>query len=288
MYDKHKVLSHLEHLDLQYGQSHRGNCPMCNRKGTFTATFTDEGLVFNCYSLSCKASGNVKKDMTAEAIMERLRRSTVKETRTLQGLAPVGHDFEIPDRVVPADGNLKQRAQAFMDYWRINPDLSIYYDIKDDRVVFPVMGIGAYKNTVLDMVGRSLDKTVKPKWLRYGNTTQPFVYGPTGNRSCVVVEDVLSAIKAYEDTGVTGVALLGTQLTAEHRDFITMEFDSAIIALDRDALTKQLSISKELSAYMSGVKVCRLQDDIKYGHAEDANAIKAFDKELTERRMAWS
>ena len=51
-------------------------------------------------------------------------------------------------------------------------------------------------------------------------------------------------------------------------------FDRAIVALDPDALTKNLQIAKELRGWLTDVKVLRLTDDLKYGKETDIHNLK--------------
>ena len=73
---------------------------------------------------------------------------------------------------------------------------------------------------------------------------------------------------------MTGVALLGTSLLEEHKRFLCHNFDRAIVALDPDALTKNLQIAKELRGWLADVKVLRLTDDLKYGKETDIHNLK--------------
>ena len=55
-------------LDLPEGQTHRGNCPVCKRRNTFTAKNDMGNLMWNCYAHSCRVSGATKTNLTAEEI----------------------------------------------------------------------------------------------------------------------------------------------------------------------------------------------------------------------------
>jgi hypothetical protein len=170
---------------------------------------------------------------------------------------------------------IKPNTQAVIDFHRkYNINLAdTFYDIRQDRVVFPVY----HGSILLDAVGRALDNK-KPKWLRYGSSPVPFVHPCTPRtifgRVGVVVEDVISAYVLHELTGAYGIALLGTQLTAFHKWYLTQYFDSIIVALDPDALDKTMSIVKELRASISDVRGMKITDDLKYGNEEDIDKLK--------------
>ena len=86
----------------------------------------------------------------------------------------------------------------------------------------------------------------------------------------MIVEDAISAYvvgKLFDSA--TGVALLGTQLTAFHKQYIQKWFDNIIVALDPDARDKTLKIARELDA-----KALNLKDDLKYRVTEDLDNLK--------------
>ena len=143
-------------------------------------------------------------------------------------------------------------------------EIALYYDVKENRVVFPVKKDGL----IVDAVGRSVGFRL-PKWKRYGNSDLPFSYGC--GKVAVVVEDCVSA--SVVGNGVyVGVAVLGTSLSDSHKRYLS-QFSTAIIALDPDAMPKTLAFAKELRGYVNDVKVLRLKDDLKYGEDEDLNNL---------------
>ena len=92
----------------------------------------------------------------------------------------------------------------------------------------------------------------------------------------VVVEDVVSATVIGENfIGVTGVALLGTSLLKEHKEYIDT-FDKVIVALDPDAIGKTIHYTKELKSYCDPSEVYGLQieDDLKYKRQKDFDKLR--------------
>ena len=87
-----------------------------------------------------------------------------------------------------------------------------------------------------------------------------------------MVEDCISAT-VVGDIGLTRLALLGTNLLDVHRTVIS-KYSKAIIALDRDALPKLMSMAKELRPIVDSVQVMRLNDDVKYQHPDDMNYLR--------------
>jgi len=156
----------------------------------------------------------------------------------------------MPEYVVPYD------KESFYGI----PNDKLMYDVKEHRVVFPVIHDGR----VVDASGRSLGKRI-PKWKRYGKSDLPFVSGH--GKVAVVVEDCVSA-SVIDSEVYVGVAVLGTSLSESHKQYLS-RFSTAIIALDPDALPKIMAFAKELRAYVNDVRVLRLKDDLKYMKEDD-------------------
>ena len=58
------------------------------------------------------------------------------------------------------------KIRDFCDQWELDPqDLGLMYDVKEHRVVFPVVHDGV----TVDATGRSLGNRI-PKWKRYGKS----------------------------------------------------------------------------------------------------------------------
>jgi hypothetical protein len=169
--------------------------------------------------------------------------------------------FVMPEYIVPYDRE---------NYYDIPSD-RLMYDVKEHRVVFPVI----HEGRVVDANGRSLGKRI-PKWKRYGKSDLPFVAGH--GKVAVVVEDCVSA-SVLDSEVYVGVAVLGTSLSESHKKYLS-RFSTAIIALDPDALPKTMAFAKELRAYVNDVKVLRLEDDLKYKKRNDIeNLINLTPKE---------
>ena len=66
------IKNYLESLDLKEEYKHRGDCPKCKGKNTFTAIRDGSALLYNCYKLDCNTKGVVSSGMTAYEIQRRL------------------------------------------------------------------------------------------------------------------------------------------------------------------------------------------------------------------------
>jgi len=242
------ILSIINDLSLTNGETKRMACPLCNTKNTFTVTNNMGSIVWNCYKASCTAGGGTRTSLTADDIRKSLGR-VAEETHAVT--------FDRPEWFV-RDYN---KIASFCNQWQLDAqDLGLLYDVREHRVVFPVVHGGV----TVDATGRSLGNRI-PKWKRYGKSVLPYAFGR--GKTAVVVEDCISAAVVGGDVYV-GVAVLGTSLSNGHKQYLS-QFSSAIIALDPDALPKTLQFAKELRGYVDNVKVLRLDDDLKYRQPTD-------------------
>ena len=249
-------------LDIPNGHTHRMNCPSCNGTKTFTVTNNMGKLIWNCYKVSCGVSGGTRVHLTVDDIR-----------RGFTGAEDFADEkFELPTYIVPHRN--KRAVVKWCAEWGIHEDEhGLMYDVKEDRVVFPVIHDGK----LVDATGRSLSKRI-PKWKRYGNSGLPYVSGR--GKVAVVVEDCVSATVVGYGSFV-GVALLGTSLQESHKRYLS-QFSTAIIALDPDALPKTLHMMKELRGHVSDVRVLRLVDDIKYRNPTDMEKLDALRRQIVE------
>jgi len=243
------VYNIISDIDIPVGHTKRMNCPNCGGVKTFTVTNNMGSLVWNCYKASCDLKGGTKVHMSVDDI-----RSTMRDVESFADTT-----FELPPYVV--NRHDVYYAKRFCDQWGLDfEEHGLMYDVKEDRVVFPVVHDGK----IVDATGRAVLKRL-PKWKRYGKSGLPYTYG-TGNVA-VVVEDCVSAV-VVGGCRLRGVALLGTTLTEQNKQYLS-QFSTAVIALDPDALPKTLDMARELRGHVKDVQVLRLTDDIKYMHPDD-------------------
>jgi hypothetical protein len=266
-----KLSDYIDTLDVPVDGTYRGNCPVCHGTNTFTVSNENGNLLYNCYKAGCKVAGTRHVNMDVFTIKALLSSGMYSDYASESYTEALQQTFDLPPYLTP----IKPNTQAVIDFHRkynINLD-DTFYDIRQDRVVFPV-----YHGSILvDAVGRALDKRI-PKWLRYGSSPVPFTYPFTPKNISghvgVIVEDVISAYVLHKMTGAYGIALLGTQLTPFHKWYLPQYFDSIIVALDPDALDKTMSIVKELRASIPDVRGMKITDDLKYGNEEDIDKLK--------------
>ena len=248
--------------DVANGDTKRMNCPVCKGIKTFSITNNMGSLVWNCYKVSCTVGGGTRIHLSADDIQASIKGGANNASPT----------FEMPQYVVQRSGGVYMN--RWCARWGLAVDeLGLLYDVKEARVVFPVMQDGK----IVDATGRTLTKRI-PKWKRYGNSGLPYTSGC--GKVAVVVEDCVSAAVVGYGSFV-GVALLGTSLQDSHRRYLA-QFSTAIIALDPDALKKTLQMAKELRGHVSDVRVLKLDDDIKYKNPTDMEKLDALRRQIGE------
>ncbi len=248
--------------DVANGETKRMDCPACKGIKTFSITNSMGSILWNCYKVSCTVSGSTRVRLSVEDIQAGFKGAEEFASPT----------FEMPQYVVQRSGGVYM--DRWCSRWGLDADkLGLMYDVKEDRVVFPVIHDGV----MVDATGRTLGKRI-PKWKRYGNSGLPYVSG-RGKVSVVVEDCVSAAIVGYGS--FVGVALLGTSLQDSHRRYLA-QFSTAIIALDPDALKKTLQMAKELRGHVSDVRVLKLVDDIKYRNPTDMEKLDALHRQIGE------
>jgi hypothetical protein len=242
--------------NLANGETKRTNCPACKGYKTFTITNNMGSLLWNCYKVSCTLSGGTRVHLSVEDI-----RSGFKGAEQFASQ----DTFVMPEYILPYNYDVAEWAMEL--YGLDAKELGLLYDVKENRVVFPVV----HNNVTVDATGRSLGKKL-PKWKRYGNSGLPYTHGC--GKVAVVVEDCVSAAVVGYGSFV-GVAILGTSLQDSHKGYLS-QFSTAIIALDPDALPKTLQFAKELRGHVNDVRVLRIKDDLKYRNPEDMEKLNGI------------
>jgi|TARA_R100001443_G_scaffold115494_2_gene133385 hypothetical protein len=243
-------------MEIPNGHTKRMNCPECGGIKTFTVTNNMGSLVWNCYKASCNVRGGNRVHLSAEDIRA-----------GFTGAKEFAEDtFELPSYIIP-HRNRRTVLKFCYEYGFEPDDVGVSYDIKEDRVVFPI----THNGKLVDATGRALGKRL-PKWKRYGKSGLPFTHG-CGNVAVVVEDCVSAAVVGYGS--FVGVALLGTSLQDSHKGYLA-QFSTAVIALDPDALPKTLQMAKELRGHVNDVRVLRLTDDLKYRNPTDMEKLNGI------------
>ena len=254
------------------GRPYRGDCPECRGRNTFTATKELGDIKYNCFKLGCTVGGIYGTDMTAAEIHR--YREQQQQQRAYTNIKKEKDTMEIPEFVVtPKASHTKH--QRYVRRWGIALGETMY-DVKDERVVFPIKHDGR----IVDAVGRAVGKKQNPKWYRYTGEADYYTIG-TGS-TLLIVEDVVSAVIAVQEMPyITAMAILGTSMNPKHFEKIG-EYEKVIIALDPDAIGKTVEYRREIELW-TGRKTTamNLQDDIKYKMEEDLDKLKELCNEIS-------
>ena len=226
----------------------------------------------NCFKLGCTVGGIYGSDMTAAEIQYRLKEQQMQRAYT--NIKKEKETMEIPEYVVTPKVN-HTKHQRFIRRWGIAMGDTMY-DVKDERVVFPIK----YDGRIIDAVGRAVGKKQHPKWYRYTGEADYYTVG--SGKILLIVEDVVSAIIATQELPyITAMAILGTSLSPKHMEKIG-EYDKVIIALDPDAIGKTVEYRREIELWTGNKTVAmNLIDDIKYREYEDMDKLKELCNEVS-------
>ena len=254
------------------GRPYRGDCPECRGRNTFTATKELGDIKYNCFKLGCTVGGIYGTDMTAAEIHR--YREQQQQQRAYTNIKKEKDTMEIPEFVVtPKASHTKH--QRYVRRWGIALGETMY-DVKDERVVFPIKHDGR----IVDAVGRAVGKKQNPKWYRYTGEADYYTIG--SGSTLLIVEDVVSAVIAVQEMPyITAMAILGTSMNPKHFEKIG-EYEKVIIALDPDAIGKTVEYRREIELW-TGRKTTamNLQDDIKYKMEEDMDKLKELCNEIS-------
>ena len=268
---KFNVRQFVTDLALKEGDRHRGDCPECKGRNTFTATNELGDIKYNCFKLGCTVGGIYGTDMTAAEIHRRMEEQQLQRAYT--NIKKEKETMEIPPYVVsPKASHTKH--QRFVRRWGIALGDTMY-DVKDERVVFPIK----HKGRIIDAIGRAVGIN-HPKWYRYTGEADYYTIG--NGKILLIVEDVLSAIIATQELPyITAMAILGTSLSPKHMEKI-QEYNKVIIALDPDAIGKTVEYRREIELW-TGCKTTAMNliDDIKYREYEDMERLKELVNEVS-------
>ena len=259
-------------LGLKESDRYRGDCPECRGRNTFTATNELGDIKYNCFKLGCTVGGIHGTDMTAAEIHRRLEEQQLQRAYT--NIKKEKDTMEIPEYVVTPKAS-HTKYQRYIKRWGIAIGHTMY-DVKDERVVFPIKHDGR----IVDAVGRAVGKSQQPKWYRYTGEADYYTIGEA--KTLLIVEDVVSAIVAFQEIPyVTAMAILGTSLSPKHMEKIG-EYDRVIIALDPDAIGKTVEYRREIELWTGNKTVAmNLIDDIKYREYEDMDKLKELVNEVS-------
>ena len=124
------IQEYINSLSLNIGESHRGDCPVCNHSNTFSVTNSGTRLLYNCYHADCSISGFNNNKITKEIF-----NSVISNSKTLDTIT----EFKIPEYFVSINKN--NRAKLYLqnnNCWTAylkNMD-NILYDVNYLKYIF--------------------------------------------------------------------------------------------------------------------------------------------------------
>lgn len=254
MYTYREQLEMLEGISLMPNQHRRIDCPFCGGSKTFTIASVDGSRVWNCFKASCGVRGSKSVGRSPDQVRKRLE-------------GPQEIVRKAPD--TPSILTLPDNNPHVLRYLERNGSMDAYrdglchmrYDPATDRVLF-------FMQDRKGAVGRSL-RGDKPKWKAYGDTAGILTVGQ--GDTLVLVEDAASACSVGRVSGFVGGALMGTNISPVQRQEL-LSYKNVIVALDKDASRKALSIQASLRGY-ANVSVIFLEEDLKYLSIERVKGV---------------
>ncbi len=247
---------------LKEGRALRNDCPFCGGKNTFGISKNGGKVSWGCFKASCGAHGTKDVGLGLNGIRQKLGYDGHIRSYTADD------KYTVPTPLVSVERNddiitWLKNVHSYQSY--AEGLVEIRYSPTEDRVMFKIPDLEGWIGRKLPPTTPSKRTNLGPKWLKYGDTSHIFKCGngPIG----VIVEDAPSACAIGTVEGLTGVALLSTTLTQQHKVDLR-QFDSLIVCLDPDAASKSLTLAKRLEgAVPTTVKL--IPDDLKwYGPQE--------------------
>ena len=226
-------------------------CPFCGGLKKLAVSKLDGKLKWFCYRASCNGKGIYSGRRNLSSVKNYLNNTIQTKTKEPKPL---------PEITTSVDNH-----QLSLDYLEEVNSLEAYekgyikvrYAPAEDRVLF-YGGDGA--------VGRSL-KTYGPKWITYG-TIEEGIHVGTGD-SVVLVEDTPSACSISRIDGLVGVALLGTRVSTNIKNSLSI-YSNKYLILDRDASSKAIHIARMIDRT---IKIRLTQTDLKHLSIEQINKL---------------
>lgn len=246
-------------------------CPQCNggqsHEKSFSITRIYDGYVYNCYRASCDCQGFVPEK--ASQLVQTNSKPTGKKKPHIKLKADTGgtkaqtrQSFHYSTTNI-SDSQREFFKSKFTFTDTELDDAGIRWSCDAFAYIIPIYDHHGFKVGLIDRswTGRS------PKTINHWTSDVPNLYFPRPLRDIkdgtpiVVVEDFASAIKVNRI--LPCAALLGTGLGLEAAKLLRELSDHLVIALDPDATSKALKLSKEYSLLFKKVSVVSLTKDPK-------------------------
>lgn len=240
------------------GYSTRCDCTSCGSHNSVSLTRTVDGVLYYCFDASCGKKGFIPCDITQDTVKQYLNNTKSSIDK-----------WEIPSHFIPGYKSISTQnwlTENNAAYAYKSGAAKVMYDPQQNRHVFLVDEYGGTGRKSGWKRGDS-----DSKWYKYGNPQAPLIVGKN-KQIGVIVEDPLSACAVYPI--YVGISLLGTNFKSSFIEPIRgLGLTTIIVALDKDASKKALTMAEELSWYFNDVKVKFLDKDLKYYNQEQVREI---------------
>lgn len=239
----------LEYSDLADGETRGGQlCPICKggSTGECSMSVSRDGnvLLWHCHRASCGWSGRSGSKAVGGA-----KPTLPPTTKGVVGRIYYRDSSGLPDEV----------SNLLTDRYHFNSrELSVLgWDDDVSRVVIPVFDVDG---TISGSVLRAEDGR-QPKALNYTEPGAVGVFQNIGSDSCIIVEDLYSALRASRY--MNAVAILGTHLNEERIEVISqLGCSKYILALDADAFNKTIKYVTQFRSQLP-MRPLRIGKDLK-------------------------
>ena len=245
---------------LSVGQTIYTTCPDCKGRGKFSVSRTPTGVLWNCFRDSCPVKGH---SVTSYALLPPARKDS--------------NPYKLKPWTQPTLPCTSEQIEWFEDRFGI---LAPHWlrATTDGRFLLPVF-------TPLEMERGYVARYPwgetpwcctysGPKTILYMHSKGPAMsWYPNYSDTVVLVEDMVSAYKVQKG-GLSGCALLGTQLDNDKVREIGQEgAKQVIIALDNDATETAFKLARKWGLAFNKTRVVPLERDLKEEDPADIKGI---------------
>lgn len=229
-------------------------CPTCgggsSKERSLSLRRTEGTVLWNCHRASCNERG-ASGDRGSYFVRTKQEDSEPRRAR-----------------ITPYEGELVHLPEEWLDYLEEKIGWTTEHMAKgramlaagEDRVAYPIFSPLGYRR---GWVLRSYDPSERTKTLTRMDVEEPHLswYRHVNNASCVVVEDIPSAVRAslYTDS----VALCGTGCNREYAMEIAAHYKDVVWALDADATDQAIRLMRKYALLFESSRVLTLENDLK-------------------------
>lgn len=260
MYSYKEQLRTIKAIPIRDGQTLRMNCPFCGGHNSFGLSKLRGVLKWGCFRASCQTKGQ----NDAGRSIEDIRRYQMDGEEQAKG-----YGAPIPEllTMVNKHSDILAYLQSVNSLRAYEEGLAtVLYSPTEDRTLFMLAdNVGATGRAITGV------SRYRPKWKKYGDTSHIFSCG--NGSTGVIVEDAPSACATGVVRGYTGISILGTHLTTQHK-LELRRFERILVCLDPDAAQLGLDMVRRLSGTVD-VSLRLIKDDLKYFPPEDIEAMLA-------------